>query len=187
MAQSWPRTKYSTTHTQDWHTHAHTIYCHTSRTQHNNLALNYDNQAAVCKIFPSLLTKHLNSSPQQRVSNWEKSHLPNKNNINKNSGPPTPTSHPKNYSPNCTTLTFWVSPSFNRWPLQSSLSYCGGKHTNIDELDGNIHINRKVPKNLWVLICCRSENRFLFGLSSTTQTIRENAFIHMVFKRPVVL
>lgn len=179
MAQSWPRTKYSTTHTH--RTDTHTIYWHTARTQHNNLALNYDNQAAVCKICPSLLTKHLNSSPQQRVSNWEK------NNINKDGGSPTPTSHPKNYSPNCTTLTFWVSPSFNRWPLQSSLSYCGGKHTNIDELDGNIHINRKEPKNLWVLICCRSENRFLFGLSSTTQPIRENAFIHMVFKRPVVL
>lgn len=52
---------------------------------------------------------------------------------------PTPKPHTNHWSQNCAALTFWLSPSFNRWPLQSSLLYCGGKDTHIYKLDWTIY------------------------------------------------
>lgn len=132
--------------TDCWTTHI--AYCPIMTwTQHNNLDLNLD--TSVCQLkhnaaFCMTLKHKTRSQPLDRnihLNHRRKHHLHPPfhhgnmvNDIKMTSVQQHWTPIPTIKCPNCmAALTFWVSSSFNTWPLKSWLSYCGGKHKCIQK------------------------------------------------------
>lgn len=120
-------------------------------TQHNNLDLNLDtsvcqlkHNAAFCLTLKHKHDHKTRSQPRDRntpLNHRRKHHLHPPfhhgkmvNDIKMTSVQQHWIPIPTIKCPNCmAALTFWVSSSFNTWPLKSWLSYCGGKHKCIQK------------------------------------------------------